>query len=88
MIGPWNFPVFTPLGSIVFALAAGNAVVFKPSELTPGVGAWLVDAFGQVVPEHPVLQLVTGDGATGAALCAVPASTRSPSPARRRRRRR
>jgi acyl-CoA reductase-like NAD-dependent aldehyde dehydrogenase len=69
VIGPWNFPVFTPLGSIVFALAAGNAVVFKPSELTPGVGAWLVDAFGQVVPEYPVLQLVTGDGGTGAALC-------------------
>lgn len=69
VIGPWNFPVFTPLGSIVFALAAGNAVVFKPSELTPGVGAWLVDAFAQVVPEHPVLQLVTGDGGTGRALC-------------------
>ena len=38
VIGPWNYPVFTPLGSIVYALAAGNAVVFKPSELTPGVG--------------------------------------------------
>lgn len=69
VIGPWNFPVFTPLGSIVFALAAGNTVVFKPSELTPGVGAWLVDAFAQVVPEYPVLQLVTGDGGTGRALC-------------------
>ncbi|EWM18741.1 aldehyde dehydrogenase family protein [Kutzneria sp. 744] len=69
VIGPWNYPVFTPLGSIAYALAAGNAVVFKPSELTPGTGAWLVEAFGQVVPEHPVLQLVTGDGSTGAALC-------------------
>ncbi|CRK60376.1 Aldehyde dehydrogenase [Alloactinosynnema sp. L-07] len=69
VIGPWNFPVATPLGSIAFALAAGNAVVFKPSEYTPGVGAWLVDAFNQVVPEHPVFQLVTGDGSTGAALC-------------------
>ncbi len=69
VIGPWNYPVFTPLGSIVYALAAGNAVVFKPSEFAPGVGAWLVDAFSQVVPEHPVLQLVTGDAATGAALC-------------------
>ncbi|MGB3827257.1 MAG: aldehyde dehydrogenase family protein [Ornithinimicrobium sp.] len=68
VIGPWNFPVFTPLGAIVSALAAGNTVVFKPSELTPGVGAWLVDAFAQVVPEHPVLQLVTGHGQTGAAL--------------------
>ena len=69
VIGPWNYPVFTPLGSITYALAAGNAVVFKPSEYTPGVGAWLVDAFAQVVPEAPVLQLVTGLGATGEALC-------------------
>src|SRR5262249_33931260 len=45
------------------------AVVLKPSELTPGVGAWLVDTFAQVVPEQPVLQLVTGYGDTGAALC-------------------
>jgi succinate-semialdehyde dehydrogenase / glutarate-semialdehyde dehydrogenase len=68
VIGPWNYPVFTPMGSIAYALAAGNAVVFKPSEYTPGVGAWLTDAFAQVVPEQPVLQLVTGSGATGAAL--------------------
>ena len=69
VIGPWNYPVLTPMGSIAYALAAGNAVVFKPSELTPGIGGWLVDAFAQVVPEHPVLQLVTGRGETGAALC-------------------
>lgn len=69
VLGPWNYPVFTPLGSIVYALAAGNAVVFKPSEFTPGTGAWLVEAFSQIVPEHPVLQLVTGDGSTGTALC-------------------
>ncbi|NAZ87656.1 aldehyde dehydrogenase family protein [Kineococcus indalonis] len=69
VIGPWNFPVFTPLGSIVPALAAGNAVVYKPSELAPGVGAWLVEAFARVVPEQPVLQLLTGDASTGEALC-------------------
>jgi acyl-CoA reductase-like NAD-dependent aldehyde dehydrogenase len=68
VIGPWNYPVFTPMGSIVYALAAGNAVVFKPSEYTPGVGRWLVDSFAEIVPEHPVLQLVTGLGETGAAL--------------------
>ena len=68
VIGPWNYPVLTPMGSIVYALAAGNAVVFKPSEWTPTVGAWLVRSFAEVVPEHPVLQLVTGAGATGAAL--------------------
>ncbi|MBB4687527.1 aldehyde dehydrogenase family protein [Amycolatopsis jiangsuensis] len=68
VIGPWNYPVYTPLGSITYALAAGNAVVFKPSEYTPGVGKWLVDAFAEIVPEVPVLQLVTGFGETGAAL--------------------
>ncbi len=65
VIGPWNYPVFTPMGSIAYALAAGNAVVFKPSEFTPAVGAWLVNSFAEVVPEHPVLQLATGFGETG-----------------------
>ena len=69
VIGPWNYPVYTPMGSIVYSLAAGNAVVFKPSELTPGVGVWLANALAEVVPEHPVLQVVTGLGDTGAALC-------------------
>ena len=69
VIGPWNYPVFTPLGSIVYALAAGNAVVFKPSEDTPAVGRWLVDSFAAVVSEQPVFGLVTGAGPTGAALC-------------------
>ena len=69
VIGPWNYPVFTPMGSITYALAAGNAVVFKPSELTPGVGYWLAATFGEVVPEHAVFQVVTGLGDTGAALC-------------------
>ncbi|HEY1915298.1 MAG TPA: aldehyde dehydrogenase family protein [Streptosporangiaceae bacterium] len=68
VIGPWNYPVFTPMGSIAYALAAGNAVVFKPSELTPAVGGWLVSSLAEVVPEHPVLQLVTGMGETGSAL--------------------
>jgi acyl-CoA reductase-like NAD-dependent aldehyde dehydrogenase len=65
VIGPWNYPVFTPMGSIAYALAAGNAVVFKPSELTPAVGGWLVSSFAEIVPDHPVLQLVTGFGETG-----------------------
>ncbi len=69
VIGPWNYPVHTPMGSITYALAAGNAVVFKPSEYTPAIGKWLVDAFAEVVPEQPVFGLVTGFGATGAALC-------------------
>ena len=70
VIGPWNYPVFTPMGSVAYALAAGNAVVFKPSEYTPGVGVWLGEAWRRAVPERPdVLQVVTGLGPTGAALC-------------------
>jgi acyl-CoA reductase-like NAD-dependent aldehyde dehydrogenase len=70
VIGPWNYPVFTPMGSIAYALAAGNAVVFKPSEYTPAVGAWLAAAWRAAVPDCPdVVQVVTGYGDTGAALC-------------------
>ncbi|MCX6395876.1 MAG: aldehyde dehydrogenase family protein [Propionibacteriales bacterium] len=68
VIGPWNYPVFTPMGSIAYALAAGNAVVFKPSEYTPGVGAWLAATAAEVF-DQPVFQVVTGLGETGAALC-------------------
>ncbi|MEV6487027.1 aldehyde dehydrogenase family protein [Actinoplanes sp. NPDC051633] len=69
VIGPWNYPVLTPIGSISGALAAGNAVVFKPSEYTPVVGQWLIDTFGEVVPEQPVLQAVHGLGDVGGWLC-------------------
>ena len=70
VIGPWNYPVFTPMGSIAYALAAGNAVVFKPSEHTPAVGAWLAAAWRAAVPDAAdAFQVVTGYGETGAALC-------------------
>ncbi len=69
VIGPWNYPVFTPIGSIAYALAAGNAVVLKPSEYTPAVGQWLVDSFAEVVTEQPVFAAVHGLGDVGAALC-------------------
>ncbi|QCQ93351.1 aldehyde dehydrogenase family protein [Rhodococcus sp. SGAir0479] len=69
VIGPWNYPVYTPMGSISYALAAGNAIVFKPSELTPGVGKWLEARWNALAPTQPVLQVITGLGATGAALC-------------------
>ena len=72
VIGPWNYPVFTPMGSIAYAMAAGNAVVFKPSEQTPATGAFLVQSFGEALQvfgnTSPVLQLVTGPGSTGEAL--------------------
>src|SRR6185295_14997144 len=69
VIGPWNYPVLTPMGSIAYALAAGNAVVFKPSEYTPAVGAFIVDLFAKAVPEKPVLQILYGLGDVGAELC-------------------
>src|SRR5690606_66888 len=72
VIGPWNYPVFTPMGSIAYALAAGNAVVFKPSELTPGAGVRLAELFAEAVPARPVFQTVTGLGETGAALAPDP----------------
>ncbi|MFI1378664.1 aldehyde dehydrogenase family protein [Embleya sp. NPDC020886] len=71
VIGPWNYPVFTPLGSIAYALAAGNTVLFKPSEHTSGVGVFLADAFARANPDAMagVFEVVTGGGSTGAALC-------------------
>lgn len=69
VIAPWNYPVFIPIESGAYALAAGNAVVLKPSEHTPATGEWLVKTFAEVVPEAPVLSLVTGFAETGAALC-------------------
>ena len=72
VIGPWNYPLMTPIGSIAYALAAGNAVVFKPSEHTPALGTRLARAFAAANPDGPVgvFGVVTGFGATGEALCA------------------
>lgn len=72
VIGPWNFPLMTPGAIVVNALAAGNAVILKPSHLTPGVAEWLVGAWERAVPEFPsVLQHLIGFGATGQALIAA-----------------
>lgn len=69
VIGPWNYPVYTPMGSVTYALAAGNAVVFKPSELTPAVGQFIADTWAAACPGRPVLQVVHGARETGSALC-------------------
>lgn len=69
VIGPWNYPIFTPMGSIAYALAAGNSVVFKPSEFTPGVGMWLEESFSEVAPFADIFSVITGLGKTGEALC-------------------
>ena len=65
IIGPWNFPFNLTIGEAIPALMAGNAVVLKPSEVTPGsavLGAELAEAAG--LPPG-VLQVVTGYGETG-----------------------
>lgn len=69
VIGPWNYPIFTPVGSIVYALAAGNTVVFKPSEYTPGVGVWLQESFSAIAPFADIFTTITGLADTGNALC-------------------
>ncbi len=69
VIGPWNYPIFTPMGSISYALAAGNTVVFKPSEYTPGVGLWLAETFCEAAESKDIFIAITGLGDTGRALC-------------------
>ncbi len=67
LITPWNFPVAIPLRTIVPALLAGNAVVFKPSEHSPRAGALVAKLLEGLLPEG-VLTLVQGGGDVGAAL--------------------
>jgi len=68
VLGPYNFPGHLPNGHIIPALLAGNTVVFKPSELTPGVGAAMVDAWHAAGLATDVLQVLQGGRDTGAAL--------------------
>lgn len=66
-ISPWNFPMRMPINLVLPALAAGNAVVLKPTEHAPIVGRMIVEAFAKHLPKN-VIQLVQGGGATGAKL--------------------
>jgi succinylglutamic semialdehyde dehydrogenase len=68
VFGPYNFPGHLPNGHIVPALIAGNAVVFKPSELAPGVAAATVALWAQAGLPAGVLNLVQGEKDTGVAL--------------------
>ncbi|MFV0389738.1 MAG: aldehyde dehydrogenase family protein [Pyrinomonadaceae bacterium] len=68
IISPWNFPLSIPLGEVVMALMAGNSVILKPSELTPLVGEKIAQIFGVARIPKDVLQVVNGNGGTGAAL--------------------
>ena len=71
VLGPYNFPGHLPNGHIVPALLAGNTVVFKPSEETPGVGALMAALWAQAGLPEDVLQVVQGGRETGAALVAA-----------------
>lgn len=72
VLGPYNFPAHLPNGHIVPALLAGNAVVFKPSEKTPAVGAMLVDLYREAGVPEGVIRLCTGALDTGRALVVHP----------------
>jgi len=68
IITPWNWPLLIPMGCIVPALLAGNAVVFKPSEQTPMTGSKIRDLFVDAGVPDAAFQVVQGKGAVGAAL--------------------
>ena len=68
IIPAWNYPFSIPLGETVMALMAGNAVIIKPSELTPLIGLKIGEIFEKAGLPENVVQIVTGDGRTGAAL--------------------
>src|SRR5687767_9566543 len=68
IIPAWNYPFSIPLGESVMALMAGNSVVLKPSELTPLVGVKIGEIFEKAGAPENLVQVVTGDGGTGAAL--------------------
>ncbi|MFN2516826.1 MAG: aldehyde dehydrogenase family protein [Pyrinomonadaceae bacterium] len=68
IISPWNFPLATPVDEVVMALMAGNAVVLKPSELTPLIALKIGEIFSRAGLPNGLLEILTGDGSTGAAL--------------------
>lgn len=72
VFGPYNFPGHLPNGHIVPALLAGNAVVFKPSELTPKVAELTVQCWIDAGLPAGVLNLLQGGRETGVALAGNP----------------
>ncbi|MGZ4354881.1 MAG: aldehyde dehydrogenase family protein, partial [Gaiellaceae bacterium] len=68
---PWNFPIGIPLGLAGAAVAAGNALVLKPSELTPLSGAWIERAFAEAGAPAGLVRVVQGEADVGAALIAA-----------------
>ncbi len=68
VIGPWNYPLTNSFGDCIPALAAGNAVILKPSEVTPLTSMLMAEGLRECGLPENVLQIATGRGATGAAL--------------------
>jgi acyl-CoA reductase-like NAD-dependent aldehyde dehydrogenase len=68
VITPWNGPFILALNPSVQAMMAGNAVVVKPSEVTPFAGRLVAELFAEAGLPEGVLTVVEGDGETGAAL--------------------
>jgi len=68
VISPWNVPLAIPLGQVVAGLLAGNAVVLKPSEFTPRVGALIGELVAACDLPDGLFQVVQGDGKVGAGL--------------------
>jgi acyl-CoA reductase-like NAD-dependent aldehyde dehydrogenase len=71
VIAPWNYPLLLALVPAISALAAGNAVVLKPSELTLPVGGLIEDLCRKAALPARLLQVVYGDGETGRRLIAA-----------------
>ena len=71
-ISPWNFPLAIFSGQVTAALMAGNAVVAKPAEQTPGIAFEAVRLLHEAGVPASALHLVPGDGKIGAALTAHP----------------
>jgi succinate-semialdehyde dehydrogenase/glutarate-semialdehyde dehydrogenase len=70
IISPWNYPFSIPATESLAALVAGNAVVLKPSELTPLIALELQALLREAGVPHDIFQVLPGEGATGAALVA------------------
>src|SRR3954470_11622820 len=68
VIGPWNYPLTNCFGDGIAALAAGNAVIFKPSEITPFSTMLMLECMSDAGLPDGVMQVATGRGPTGAAL--------------------
>jgi acyl-CoA reductase-like NAD-dependent aldehyde dehydrogenase len=68
IISPWNFPLTLAMIDAIPALAAGCAVLIKPSEVAPRFIAPLMEAIASVPALAEVLAVIEGDGETGAAL--------------------